>query len=150
MIPCLKKFNWFRGLVNAKTKGNCQSWRKKNRPPSAAVGLTCFEEALRVWMAQGAWWSQVMPLMHLNIVSLACRFCILVANLIFLESQILLSSAREDLLVRNSTTLEVNNLCHSFSSEFQNILAEIRSTFNIHQYVFSTVSNSSLLDAWFL
>jgi len=151
MIPCLKKFNWFRGLMNAKTKGNCQKLKKKKighpvGPPSATL---IFEETVSMG-AKGIWWSQVMHLMHLNIVSLACRFCILVANLVFLESQILLSSAREDLLVRNSTNQEVNNLCHSFSSEFQNILAEIRSTFNIHQCVFSTVSNSSLLDAWFL
>ena len=125
------------------------SWRKKKRPPSARRRPHLFLKRQFQW-AQGIRWSQVMHLMHLNIVSLACRFCILVANLIFLESQILLSSAREDLLVRNSTNQEVNNLCHSFSSEFQNILAEIRSTFNIHQYVFSTVSNSSLLDAWFL
>ena len=117
------------------------------RPRSASLVL---KRRYEFEWAQGVWWSQVMHLMHLYIVSLACRFCILVANLIFLESQILLSSAREDLLVRNSTTLEVNNLCHSFSSEFQNILAETRSTFNIHQYVFSTVLNSSLLDAWFL
>ena len=55
MIPRLKKFNRFSGLVNAKTKGNCQSSRKKNmrrRPPS---GLTCYEEArYEIEWAQGA------------------------------------------------------------------------------------------------
>ena len=40
--------------------------------------------------------------------------------------------------------------CHSFSSEFQNILAEIRSTYNSLQSVSPTVSNSSVLDAWIL
>ena len=104
MIPRLKKFNRFRGLVNAKTKGNCQSSRKKKaavgrRPASLvmkrhATRLNGRKERFIVWQSQ---------VMHLNIVSLACTFCILVANLIFLESQILLSSAREDLLVRNST-----------------------------------------------
>ena len=93
MIPCLKKFNWFRGLVNAKTKGNCQKLKKKK---AAAVGRPTYFWRDKFEWAQGVWWSQVMHLMHLNIVSLACRFCILVANLIFLESQILLSSARED------------------------------------------------------
>ena len=59
------------------------------------------KERFKVWQSQ---------VMHLNIVSLACRFCILVANLIFLESQILLSSAREDWLVRNSNELRSEKL----------------------------------------
>ena len=43
----------------------------------------------------------------------------------------------------------MNNKCHSFSSEFQNILVEIRSTCNIPQSVSPHVSNSSVFDAWF-
>ena len=87
MIPRSKKFNRFSGLVNAKTKGNCQSSRREKaaavgrRPASLvmkrhATRLNGRKERFIVWQSQ---------VMHLNIVSLACRFCILVANLIFLE-----------------------------------------------------------------